>query len=167
MAKAANFGEAGNAVVGADEFARALRKMDRDLYREMTQANRAIGTMVVKRGRAKAASYSSQAKKASGSMRVASARSGINLSLGGGRWPYALGAEFGALQYAQFPQWRGNQYVSWDDGVGYFFHPAIRESQEEVLDLYMQAVADAARKAGIDLNTPRSAGVTDVARQTL
>jgi hypothetical protein len=48
----------------------------------------------------------------------------------------ALGAEFGALVYKQFPEWRGNK-----DDAGYFFWPAIREFRDEdMINLWVREV---------------------------
>ena len=61
--------------------------------------------------------------------------------LGGGTVAYgglpgAMGAEFGAIVYAQFPEWRGNK-----DEAGYFFWPAIREFRDEdMINLWVQEV---------------------------
>ena|ERR1700754_3567934 len=53
-----------------------------------------------------------------------------------GGMPGAMGAEFGAIVFAQFPEWRGNK-----DDAGYFFWPAIREFRdEEMIDLWAREV---------------------------
>ncbi len=53
-----------------------------------------------------------------------------------GGLPGAMGAEFGAIVYAQFPEWRGNK-----DEAGYFFWPAIREFRDEdMINLWVQEV---------------------------
>ena len=59
-----------------------------------------------------------------------------------------LGAEFGAKQYRQFPEWRGNQWSpDGSAGVGYMLHPAIRENAEEWLDMYWDELNRLARRA--------------------
>lgn len=48
----------------------------------------------------------------------------------------AMGAEFGALVFAQFPIWRGNK-----EDAGYFFWPAIREFRDEdMINLWVREV---------------------------
>jgi hypothetical protein len=48
----------------------------------------------------------------------------------------SMGAEFGAIIYAQFPEWRGNK-----EDAGYFFWPAIREFRDEdMLNLWVREV---------------------------
>lgn len=53
-----------------------------------------------------------------------------------GGTPGSMGAEFGAIVYAQFPEWRGNK-----EDAGYFFWPAIREFRDEdMLNLWVREV---------------------------
>lgn len=53
-----------------------------------------------------------------------------------GGMPGAMGAEFGAIVYAQFPEWRGNK-----QDAGYFFWPAIREFRDEdMINLWVREV---------------------------
>ena len=52
---------------------------------------------------------------------------GAGIRLAASRSPTVLGAEYGAKQYPQFPQWRGNQFNPSASGVGYMMHPALRE----------------------------------------
>jgi|ERR1043166_7151642 hypothetical protein len=53
-----------------------------------------------------------------------------------GGMPGAMGAEFGAIIYAQFPEWRGNK-----EDAGYFFWPAIREFRDEdMINLWARQV---------------------------
>lgn len=48
----------------------------------------------------------------------------------------SMGAEFGAIIWAQFPEWRGNK-----EDAGYFFWPAIREFRDEdMINLWVQQV---------------------------
>lgn len=53
-----------------------------------------------------------------------------------GGQPGSMGAEFGAIIWAQFPEWRGNR-----DDAGYFFWPAIREFRDEdMINLWVRQV---------------------------
>lgn len=50
--------------------------------------------------------------------------------------PGSMGAEFGAIIFKQFPEWRGNK-----DDAGYFFWPAIREFRDEdMINLWVRQV---------------------------
>lgn len=157
-----------NAVTGAEEFTRALRATDRNLAREFGQAGRAIGQMITTDQKEQASAYSRQAAAASKaisilSMNTAGSKGGLVLRLSNARVPFALGAEFGARQFPQFPPWKGNQWKGVPEGIGYFFHPPIADNLDEAMDLYMQAVQTAGRKAGIDINNgPRGASAFDI-----
>lgn len=172
--KATFFGEGGsNAVVGADEFARKLRKMNTDLYKELATKQRLIAKSVETKARSKAGQRRQSAKVATAVRGYGSARA-ATLQLKERPKPgnFVYGAEFGSVQYGQFPDWKGNQWTPalWGSqgGPGYFFYPAINESREEVLTLYLAAVNDAARKAGISTyGGPRAIGITDLAGATL
>lgn len=74
---------------------------------------------------------------------------GAGVTLRGGRYPWAWGAEFGAkrawvygrvtsasrLRRRQFPIWRGNQFVvRGRSGPGWIIQPAIRENLDRVLE---------------------------------
>lgn len=158
-----------SAVTGAEQFSRALRETDRGLARELGQAGRAIGKRVVTVQKGKANLYSRQAAAAAKAISIQStntfsSKGGISLRLSSKRG-FEFGAEFGARRYPQFPPWKGNQFQNGDfpDGIGYFFHPGIADQQDEILDLYMEAVRDAAKKAGIDMSSgPRAATAADV-----
>lgn len=70
-------------------------------------------------------------EKASVDVRVASLGT---VAYGGAA--YSFGAEFGAIQWRQFDEWRGNQ-----QDAGYFFWPAIREFRDEdMLDTWVKHV---------------------------
>lgn len=158
------FAGGSTALVGADDFQAALRRMDRNLYNEFRRAKYAIGKLVTGRQKQAATAYSRQAAAAAKAIAVAQIGGGVGVSLRSSVVPFAAGAEFGAKQYPQFPSWTGNQWTGMPEGVGYWFHPAIVQSQDEVLDLYMQATADAARKAGLDVSgTPRTANAFETA----
>lgn len=71
--------------------------------------------------------------------------SGIELS---GSVPTAAGSEFGAKQWAQFPEWKGNQFTNPARGkVGYMIHPALREYLPRAEKQIADAVADAVDEA--------------------
>lgn len=60
----------------------------------------------------------------------------------GGR-PYSIGAEFGAIQWHQFNEWRGNL-----NDAGYFLWPSIREFRDEdMLDLWARTVWEQMKKS--------------------
>lgn len=155
-----------NAVTGAEEFARALKETDRNLSREFSKANRSIGTKISAAQKSEASAYSKQAAAASAAISITTMRGGLAMRLSSGKVPFALGAEFGAKKYPQFPSWRGNQWSGLPEGIGYWFHPGIADNYDEALDLYMQAVHDAGNRAGLDItNGPRAATAFDIVSQ--
>lgn len=115
-----------------------LRDFLRDLgaaEKELDNAERVFKTLaaatVVARAKDLARHTGRQQVRASEDVRVA----GPGVVMYGGK-AWSFGAEFGALQYKQFPMWRGN-----DDRAGYFFWPAIREFRdEEMLELWVKEV---------------------------
>jgi len=64
--------------------------------------------------------------------RGAAVRIGGGSSVGG---LVALGNEFGALRYKQFPPWRGN-----GEEAGYALWPSIRENRDRVVEVYGDAI---------------------------
>lgn len=128
-------------VHGLKEFNKALKEADKKYSKELRAANVAASRRVVTRAKAIAAMRGGVAAKAATSLRALASVKGAQIKLGGDRYPYALGAEFGSLQFRQFPTWRGNQWVAWGtSGVGYFLHPAIRDQYDEIVEEYGEAI---------------------------
>jgi len=165
MARDLNFTAGGStAVVGADEFARKLRDMDREVYKQLGRQNRAISKIVVDRARNDASAIGRMQAKAAKGVQATNTRNGVGIRLTKGRYAFAFGAEYGAKKYAQFDSWRGNQFDAndWGGGIGYFFFPAIRESKDDVFEKYLDSVRMAAASAGIDADIPRQANAADI-----
>ena len=140
------------ALNGVAEFSRKLRMMDPLVKRGLDRKNREIGKMVIERGKGKAEHYSRQAAAASAAMSATAAGGGVGIRLSKAKVPFAFGAEFGAKKWPQFPRWRGNQFTNALEGIGYFMHPAIRESMPEVVEQYYEAVEEAGRAVGIPVH---------------
>ena len=151
------------AVTGAEEFARALRKMSPQIKRELDKRNREIGKEVIAKAKGRASGVSRQAARASAAMSATGARGGVAIRLAGRKVPFALGAEFGAKRYPQFMAWTGNQWSGIPEGVGYFMHPTIRDSVPDVVNKYLDACQDAAARSGLRMS-PRAATGFDIAR---
>jgi hypothetical protein len=82
---------------------------------------------------------------------------GAAVTLKGGKYPWAWGAEYGArrawvfgrvttqnqLRRRQFPVWRGNQFVTRGvSGPGWIIQPALRENLDRVLDRLADGLAE-------------------------
>ena len=84
------------------------------------------------------------AAKTAPSIRSLAQQTRAQVSLGGGAYPFAMGAEFGSVRYRQFKPWRGS-----NADAGYFLYPTIRSMGQsgEIERLYMDAVEDAVKGA--------------------
>jgi hypothetical protein len=136
-------------IEGLGDFQKALRALGPEFPKQLTKVNKEIATSVADAAKASARGQGGVAAKAAGSIRSgAEQRSGFVRIDSTGRYPFALGAEFGSLRYHQFKHWRGNQWTpSGGDGVGYFLHPTIRAKQSEILERYEKALDDLAKHA--------------------
>lgn len=131
-------------VEGLNELRAGLKAIGGGWPRKLGEINKRIAQIVVDDAKAKA--QTPQARKAAESLKATAATTGATVTLGSGS-PFALGAEFGALRYKQFPQWRGNQWQPAAGGVGYFLHPAIRDDLHKVEDAYLDAIDDLSKAA--------------------
>lgn len=129
-------------VPGLDDFRRDLKAMGDDLARELGQANRAAAEIVGDRARSKAQSLGGVHAKTGPSIKESGASATVRISIGGPKYPFALGAEFGSKQFLQFPVWAGN-----GDDAGYMLNPAIRETQGQFMAVYEQMLQDLSRRA--------------------
>lgn len=112
---------------GLRELARDARRVDKRINAATRRGNRLLANQVRDKVRdAMSAFGSTPAKAAKGvSATVSDIRAGIKI--GGSRYPFAVGAEFGALRWRQFSNghpgpWRGN-----DENAGYFLWPHVRQ----------------------------------------
>ena len=125
---------------------RYLRKFRAEVIPELKKINKDTAKEVVKVGKAKGKSMGSTFKKAAPSIRAGTSAVGAVVFLGGGRWPYAIGAELGSKQgprKKQFEYWRGNPPLNpFDGAAGYFLFPAIRESQQEIKTGWVKEMDD-------------------------
>jgi hypothetical protein len=128
-------------VQNLSRFRRELKAAQPGLVQQVKEVNFKIATEVVESARSRASVVGGVAPKAASSMRAAKTSVAARVTLGGSRYPYAYGAEFGSLRYKQFHKWRGNQWQPWgDDGTGYFLHPTIRDMREQIMQEYGDAV---------------------------
>ncbi len=65
----------------------------------------------------------------------------------------AVGSEFGAKQYPQFPRWRGN-----DENAGYYVWPTIRDlvRTKQLEELYEDAIVEGLKSVDIVVDGLRS-----------
>lgn len=130
-------GGAGVQVVGLADFVRDLRTIDRGLPRAVSAAHRSIATVIRDESRSEADSLGGVHAKSAPAISSTGQQRKAAIRIDGDRFPFALGAEFGAKRYAQFPEWRGNQWQpEGDSGVGYMVHPTIRNARDDIVEIY-------------------------------
>lgn len=136
-------------IIGLKELRRDLRSWDRKAPRLVTAAHRKIAKEVKAAAQSKASSLGSVAAKSAPAIGHVATMTGAGVKLDGVKHPYALGAEFGALQYPQFKPWTGNSL-----DAGYFLYPTIRAKQSMIRETYSKTVLDelVAGGLGIDLS---------------
>ena len=135
-------------VEGLDELRAQLREAGGSkLTRELGKANKAGATVVADEARGRAESLGGSAAKGADTIKPSASAKASSVNLGGARAPWMAGAEFGALAFAQFPDWKGNQWSPDSGNVGYFLHPAIRDTKDEFLEVYGDAIDDLMARA--------------------
>lgn len=129
-------------VEGLSDLRRELGKLN--LTDDLKDVNFRAGEIIVKRAQQNAASLSSMQQNAAATLKSSRQAARAVVTLGKNSVPYALGAEFGAgRDIKQAGRNRGytglNQFEPWRGrgaDAGYFLWPAIRDSAQEVLDMY-------------------------------
>jgi len=134
-------------VVGLEEFRKALRTMDKQLPRELRKANKNAAEVVASAARSRAESQGGVQAKTAPSVKAAAEARHAKVSLGGARYPFALGANFGAghnkprstsrgavLGWNQFPAWGGNQVTGGANDM--FLYWAIRAKRAAFMRAY-------------------------------
>lgn len=140
-------------VEGLIPFQKELRAANAAFPRLLRVANKEAAEMVAEEARRNASSQGGAARKTAPSIKALAQQRNASVKIGGKAYPYALGAEFGAIVYKQFKPWRGNQHnmpsgISFDEQTtGYFLYPAIRAKRGEVMDAYGELVNKAMDKA--------------------
>lgn len=145
-------------VRGLTEFQRALRDIDQSMPRELRKANKSAAEIVASAARDRAVSLGGVAAKSAPSLKAGGEQRFAKVSLGGARYPFALGANFGAqhniarntsrglvLGWNQFPEWGGNQWMG--GAADRFLYWAIRRKRDEFVSEYERLIDQLARKA--------------------
>lgn len=129
-------------VEGLKDFQRELRKLDAALPRELRKANIEAAEVVAKPARARAESQGSTAAKVAPSIKAAGEQRRSKITLGGPRFPMALGAEFGGQGRPTTQQFRPHRGTE-----GYFLYPTVRDTREPFIDAYEDALDRLMRRA--------------------
>lgn len=130
-------------VAGLREFQRGLRQAETNLAPAMRDANKEVAETIAAGTRASFLSRPGVALKVAPSVKATAEQRRAAVKIGGDRYPFALGSEFGSFRYRQFPAWRGNSA-----DAGYSLHPTIRSEREQIAETYLDLVVDkVARRA--------------------
>lgn len=130
-----------------------LRAANKAYPRLLRIANKEAAEIIAGEARAEAGGQGGVARKSAPSIKAMAQQRNASVKIGGQKYPFALGAEFGAIVYKQFKPWRGNQHsmpsdISFDEHTtGYFLYPAIRAKRGKVMDVYGELLDKAMKKA--------------------
>lgn len=115
-------------VLGLNDFIRDMRaepeRLDKDLRKRFVEIAEDVADEA--RSRAAARTNPRPGHKVIGTIKASSGGRDARVTLGANDVPWALGHEFGSIQFPQFPAWTGS-----DSSAGLFFYPAVREASRE------------------------------------
>lgn len=129
-------------IEGLREFQQELRRLGDDLPRELGGANKQVADLVVSKATRRASSVSAGARKSAESLTAARMQRIAAIRLGGSRYPFAAGYEFGSVRYPQFPPFRGSGPTA-----GYWLYPTIRAEADEIAEVYLELIDAISRLA--------------------
>lgn len=128
-------------VEGLNQLRKDLKAVDAKLVKELGQAYKTIGDMVITAASSRAVALGGVAAKSAQALKATARSTDVTIRLDGQKFPYALGAEFGGSQ-PQFKPWRGN-----GPDAGYFLYPTIRSDSQKILDAFNEAIDKATKLA--------------------
>lgn len=141
-------------VRGLRDFRKELKKLnDKELEKDLKDVNQDVAKLVIRRAQGNADSR--MENRAAQTLRASRSQAAAQVVLDSRKFGGVLGAEFGAqrnkprttsrgtvLGWNQFKEWRGSGQTA-----GYFFFPAIRESEDEVVEMYGDGMDKLTKKA--------------------
>lgn len=122
-------------VVGLSDLNRRLKELGPAAQKELRETNKSVAEFVADDARAAALTIGGVAAKVAPSIKAKGTNLGGGVSIGGAAYPFAGGAEFGAIKYKQFHPWRGNK-----ETAGYFVYPSIRRDADRITTEYSKAL---------------------------
>jgi hypothetical protein len=128
-------------VRGDDEAARALGRIGDGLDEALVDASDKVAEVVEHAAAGKARGLGGVAAKSAPALGTQRGSDAAAVVLDGNAYPFAPGAEFGSIAYPQFDAWRGQE-------DGYFLYPAIRETEDQNVQTFVDAVDDLINRAG-------------------
>ncbi len=155
-------------IIGLAQFQKELRRMGPEFPKELQKVNLKIAERVARQASARAKQQGGVRAKSAPALSARGEQRNASIKIDGskrGKYPFSLGAEFGALRRTKgkklpggargprkiiggFGEWRGNQWTAWgNNGVGYFLHPTIRAEREAIMVDYETMIDTLARRA--------------------
>lgn len=140
-------------VVGLADFQKALRAVAQGLPRELSKANKAAAEVVAVGARSLASSLGGVAAKSAPSIKAASEQRAAKVSLGGARYPFALGANFGSQHNvvrntSHGPMLGWNQFKPFaGKGNDFFLFRTIKTSRPLFMRVYAHQLDELAKRA--------------------
>lgn len=142
-------------VRGLKDFQRELRRIDKELPKELRKVHMAAATLVAEGTRAKFLGRPGVTGAVPKSVKAMAQQRSAAVRIGGkGKAEAALGHEFGGGKYGpgrpspaggyttQFPAWRGS-----GSDAGYALYPTLREKTDDLIELYGDALDEVASRA--------------------
>lgn len=130
-------------VEGLNQFVRAVKRFDADIPKTLRLAFNSAADIVVETARPRVPTRTGRAKA---SIKSRSVRTSVRVQEGGGRAPYMpwldFGGRTGRKRSVVRPFLKEGRYVWW----------AFSQRRAEVLEAAENAIADAARAAGMDVS---------------
>ena len=130
-------------VEGLPELQRGLKQLE-GMERELSKTNKSVAKLVAENAQAAAYSLGSTPAHVAPSLKATARATYAAVTLGGGQYKMAAGAEFGSDRYAQFKPWRGT-----GEGAGYFLWPTIRRDEDRIVTEYEHGIDDLLRRADL------------------
>lgn len=141
-------------VDGLKELRAALKALgDAEGTSQLKRAGQHVVTEIVIPGaQSRAGGLGRMQARAAATLRPASVGNGAAVRYGAGV-PFAMGAEFGALQDVRRRTSRGfmrgwNQFMGHRGQEGYFLWPTIRDEETRILEMYGDALVEVFDRAG-------------------
>lgn len=131
-------------VEGIVELNRALKGLGPEFNGEMRKVSKIVADLEAADSKAAAYTIGGVAAHVAPSLKPSAGALSAAVSMGGGAYPMAAGAEFGSDKYKQFKPWRGGGM-----DAGYFLYPTIRHDLDRIETKYSQGMDDLLRRAGL------------------
>lgn len=125
-------------VQGLRELQRELRALDRAWPRELRVASKEAADVVAEATRASFASRGGVAPKVAPSVKALAQQRSASVRIGGAKYPFAMGSNFGSLKFKQFsPPTRPD----------YSLYASIDKKRDEVVEAFGDALDRLTRRA--------------------